>query len=58
MSAAVALVYAKSDKTGEEVSNPIVIGPFANRMDAFRWEEKHKKDKSISRIVVKDAIPA
>lgn len=53
----VAIVYAKSDK-GEEIPNPIVIGPFASRMEAFRWEDKHKKDKAISRIIIKDLIPA
>ena len=53
----VAIVYAKSDK-GEEIPNPIVIGPFATRTEAFRWEDKNKKDKSISRILIKDVIPA
>ncbi len=52
----VALVFVQDDK-GVENPTPIVIGPFKDRVECFKWEAKTKKERGISRIEVKNVIP-
>jgi hypothetical protein len=52
----VAVVFVRND-AGEENPNPIVIGPFKDRTECFKWEKKNRGDKGISRIEVKNVIP-
>lgn len=52
----VALVFMQDNK-GAENPNPLVIGPFKDRIECFEWEAKYRKEKGISRIEVKNVIP-